>query len=203
MRSTLFSLVSSLFKKGNQDIWKRFAIKNNGIYSFVYNSRVSIPYKGFEISFDAHTHYAAVGSSSYETDFTRVSVGLKSLDELKFKVIPQGFVDSIAVWFGAQDIVVGNSIFDKKFLLKGNDTFKIQSLFSDNVVQEILMKHKHIYLSLDGEGNFDEIVPEGTVLLYAFSQDKLKNHNQLNELLLLIQALLDSLVKFRSVESIA
>jgi hypothetical protein len=110
----------------------------------------------------------------------------------------QGIVESISKLFGAQDIIIGDEAVDKKFIIKGNDEYKVQRIFSDEALKELILSQKGIQLEIDTEGIFNETVAEGSSLLYYVSTEKIKDLTQLNTLKELFTALIDQLIKINA-----
>ena len=135
---------------------------------------VEVTYKEHKILFDVYVNYSVVGSSSIDREYTRVRLEFISLDNLKLRLIPQGFIDTIGKLFGAQDILIGDKEFDKRFVIKGNEEFKIQMLFSNKIIREILLSQKDLYLEIMEEyGIFDEKIKEGYSMAIYISQEKI------------------------------
>ncbi len=195
-------LYDSIFKKNYEFVWQQFAIENCGIYSEAEHS-VEIFYNNYKIIFDTYIHHSVVGEKSYETEFTRVRLEFISPDNLRLRLTKQAFVDSISKLFGAQDIQIGDKIFDKRFMIKGNDDYKIQTLFSNKIIKKIILEQNDIHLEiLDKEGIFNEQVQEHNVMLYYISETTIKEIIQLQTLLKLYIAIIEQLTKLRSAEPI-
>ncbi len=125
----------------------------------------------------------------------------KTPDELRFRLTKQCFIDSIGKLFGAQDIRVGDKIFDNKFMIKGNDEYKIQTIFSNQTINNLILSQEDIHLQiLDKVGIFDEPIQEGNAMLYYISETLVKEKEQLNLLLKLYQTLIDQLTKTSSMK---
>ena len=114
--------------------WMQFAKEHNGKYipgQYWNADCIEIIYKNHHLLFDTYTDYTTSGNSSYNKTYTRVRVEFHSPDNLRFRLMKQGIFLSIGKLFGAQDIIIGDEDFDKKFVIKGNDEYKIQRIFSD------------------------------------------------------------------------
>jgi hypothetical protein len=191
-------IYNSIFGKNYEAVWRQFSTENNGIYSDTHNS-VEITYENHKILFDTYIHYSVVGGKSYETEFTRVRLEFISPDNLRLRLTKQAFVDNIGKLFGAQDIQIGDKTFDKRFMIKGNDEFKIQTLFSNEIIKGLILAQSDIHLQImDKEGIFDEPIKDGNVMLYYISETVVKDIAQLNSLLKLYTALVDHLTKLSS-----
>lgn len=194
-------IYNSIFKKNYEAIWRQFSTENNGIYSNNHNS-VEITYANHKILFDTYIHHSVVGGKSYETEFTRVRLEFISPDNLRLRLTKQAFVDTVGKLFGTQDIEIGDKVFDKRFMVKGNDEFKIQTLFSNEIIKNLLLAQSDIHLQiLDKEGIFDEPIQDGNIMLYYISETVVKEIAQLNSLLKLYTNLIDHLTKLSSIKA--
>jgi hypothetical protein len=200
----LKDIYKSIFVKDYEAVWKQFSTENNGTFvigQYHNLARVEIIYLNHKIIFDRYIHYQVVGVSSSETEFTRIRLEYKTPDELRFSITKQGVIDSIGKLFGVQDIQVGDKKFDEKFMIKGNDEYKIQTIFSNQAIKDLILSQEDIQIQiLDKEGIFDEPIKEGNVMLYFISETRVKDKRHLNSLLKLYQMLIDQLTKTRSMK---
>lgn len=190
--------------KNKESVWQQFSTENNGLYvvgKYHNLDSVEIVYLNHKIIFDCYIHYQVVRGASFETAFTRVRLEFRSPDELKFRLTSQGFIDKVGKLLGAQDIQIGDSAFDNKFMIKGNDEFKIRTILSNQNIKQILSLQKDIQIQiLDKEGIFDEPIQKGYSMLYYISENVVDEIEQLNSLLKLYQALIDQLTKTGSMK---
>ncbi len=192
----LKTIYRSIFGKDYGPIWRQFAKEIKGTYFPGGEEKVEFTYKDHKITFDTHTHYTSVGGSSRENDYVRGMVEFQSQDNLKLLIIPQDLIENIAKLFGAQDIIIGDKPFDKKFMVKGNDEYKAQLILSNNSIKKNLMKQDLIRLEITNEeGLFDEKVKEGNYMLYYVSEKKVTHIDELNKLYYLFVDLIDVLTK--------
>ncbi len=199
-------IYTSIFGKDYEPVWRQFAADNNGTYIVGKpgdQDSVEIMHSNHKIIFDRYIDYRVVGGKSYDTEFTRVRLEFLSPDNLKLRLNRQGVIDNITKLFGAQDIAIGDKEFDKKFMIKGNNEFKIQQIFSSSIVMECVLSQKDIVLEvLDKEGIFNEKIGEGNSMLYYISEQIVTNIDQLNTLLNLYKALIDQLTRIGSANPI-
>lgn len=202
----LQQLYKALFGKNYQEVWMQFAKELNGTFILANDGNedsVEIFYKDFKITFDTYTHIIVAGRSSREYEYSRVRVELVLADNLKFKLLRQGFIDSIGKLFGAQDIVIGDKEFDKAFIVKGNNDGKIRQLFSNTAIRNLVLSHNDISLQmLDTVGLFDEKIQDGHSVLYFISEEKIKHIEQLNSLYKLYIELLNQIIIISSAKPI-
>lgn len=202
---TMFkNLVQSLFNKNYEAIWKQFAIEKNGKYlegHYGEQDAVEIKYKNHIIKFDSYIYRGSHGHNDQKTEFTRIRLEFKSADNFKFRIMNQGIIDTIGKIFGLQDIQIGDKLFDRKFMIKGNDELKVQQLLSSAKIKEQMMNHKDLQLQvLDKEGIFYEKIQENHVMLYYISEEIITTVEQLNTLLQLYRDVFDQLINMCSVE---
>ena len=90
-------------------------------------------------------------------------------------------------------------IFDKRFMIIGTDEFKVQTLFSNELIKDLILAQSDIHLQiLDKEGIFNEPIQENNLMLYYISKTEVKEIGQLNSLLKLYTTLVDQLTKLSS-----
>ena len=195
-------IYNSIFGKNYEAVWRQFSTENNGTYILGKHDNldsVEINYSNHKIIFDQYIHYQVVGGTSHETEYTRVRLEFISNDKLQLRLTKQGVIDNIGKLFGAQDIQIGDKTFDKKFMIKGNDEFKVQTLFSSEIIKNLILAQRDIHLQiLEKEGIFNEPIQEGNAMLYYISETEVREIGQLNSLLKLYKALVDQLTKLSS-----
>ncbi len=187
-------------------LWQQFAIDHNGIFvegKYGNLDSVEINYQNHTIIFDRYIHYQVVGGQSLDKEFTRIRLQFKTADDVRFRLTKQGLIDSIGKILGAQDIQTGDKAFDDKFMIKGNNEFKIQSIFSNKILKNLLLKQKDILLEiLEKNGIFDEPINDGYLMLYYISESVVKDKVHLDALLELYITLIDQLIKTKSINTI-
>lgn len=70
--------------------------------------------------------------------FTTFGAYLYNRNDFRFAIHTKGFIDEIGKFFGMQDIVLGYSEFDEKFIVKTNEEGKTATLFADASIRETL-----------------------------------------------------------------
>ena len=195
-------IYKSVFGKDYEPMWKEFANDINGTLTIKSEFIVQCNYNDFVLTIDTHTHYATVGTSTFETEYIRCQVEVLSTDKLKFRLTPQGLMEGIGKLLGAQDIVIGDKEFDRKFMIKGNDDYKIQTFLSSEPIKNILLQDKLIRFELtDEDGIFDEKPSIGYSMLYYISDQKITNISQLKDLYILLTKSVDKLMELKSIKT--
>ncbi|MFN5416786.1 MAG: hypothetical protein ACK5B9_06985 [Flavobacteriia bacterium] len=202
--SILKKIIKKFFGKDYEFLWRQFAIENEGIYfSDFGQDKVEFDYQAYKVVFETYRHYVSSGHGSYESHYVRAIVEFNSYDKIKLRITNQGLIDTVAIFFGAQDIQIGDASLDKKYIIKGNDEFKAQLILSDNLIKKFLLENEIIRLEItEGEGLFDEKPQEGCSMLYYISEKKISQIDQLYELKSFITQFVDLLSKHGSVKPI-
>ncbi len=199
--SIAHDLYKSMFRKDYEIIWRQFAEQCSGKYEPISSDRVVIPYKNFTLTFDDYTHYTVVSGTAYESEFTRAIVEFTCTENFKFLITQQGFVENISKLFGAQDIRIGDKLFDKKFMVKSNDESNVKELLSNKSITSLMLQNKTLRLTLTNEeGLFSEKPKEGNVMLYYVWDGKIKQVAELHNVLALFTTTLDSLEKMCAIK---
>jgi len=132
--SNLKNILNIFKTKPYSEIMQQFSTENNGNYivgQYDNQDSIVINYLNYPIKFDKYILYRVVGGQTFEAEFIRVCLEVKTTDELRFKIVRQGLFENCGKLLGGQDIEIGDKDFDNKFLIKGNEEFKIQSILSN------------------------------------------------------------------------
>ena len=185
---------------------KPFASEIGGTYitgHYGDSDSVEVSYEKWQIIFDVYTLRTVVSGTEYRTLYTRIKAPFKTQDNLRFELYRSGLLSSISKLFGAQDIVVGDSDFDKAFIIKGTDEYKISTLFSTAKVKEVIQAQKDLSLGItNNEGFWGKELPEGVNELYFNVEGVIKDVEHLKSLSILFCELLVQLSKVGSAKPI-
>ena len=155
----------SVFGPSKDEIWTQIAADIGGefIEGGFWGKDVLIYKHGeWQILLDTYTVTSSTGTATTSTTYTRMRVPFINKDGLYFKISREGFFSSIGKFFGMQDIEIGDSFFDKQFIIKGNDPEKIKLLLADDRIKELCQTQPRIHLRIkDDEGWFGTDFPEG------------------------------------------
>lgn len=192
-------VLNEIFGPDKKTAWRQFAKETGAAYidgHFGNSDRIEISFEKWQIVFDVYISRVMSGSASYQQAYTRVRAPFIPRDDLKFSVYRKGLLSSIGKLFGAQDIVVGDPVFDDAFIIKGNDEYKIQSLFSSDKLRKLILSQKDVHLEkISDEGFWGEKLPQGISELYFNVEDEITDVEQLKNLQLLFEELLTQLSK--------
>ncbi|MCL9807636.1 hypothetical protein NAT51_19090 [Flavobacterium amniphilum] len=188
--------------KTKSNIWEEFANATGG--KFVerdenwLSDKAEIDHNGWKIIFDNHT----ICSDKFQQEMTRVIAPIVTVDKFRFEIYRNGFIRSIEKIFGAQDIKIGRQEFDKTFIIKSNNEFKIKSLLQNQKIRSLIENEKEVNLELsDQKGVWGVKLPEKELELQFYTDGAINNIEHLKSLLSLFQELLDTLYQMKSIEN--
>jgi hypothetical protein len=75
--------------------------------------------------------------------FTTLQAPFSDPNGFRFALYPQDFLAGIGKLFGMQDVKVGFPDFDRKFIIKSNQSLKVKQLLADNAIREKLQQMQH------------------------------------------------------------
>jgi hypothetical protein len=139
-------------KQQNKHLWKGFAKSLKGSYhpELTPIGEIKTRIQGVQIIIDTKED-PAKGSLRITT---RVSTSVHSAKGFTLSLSPEGFVASISKAFGRQDIVLGDQVFDHKFIVKSNNELLCR-LWLNAMIRPMLLLLEDYTLSIQ----------EGTILL--------------------------------------
>ena len=183
--------------------WQEFAKYINGSFTkhhFWHSAKVDTIYKNHRIIFDNYTVYNTVSSSTVTQTYTRVITPLSFKQEFYFEIYRKSIFSSIAKLFGMQDIETGHHEFDKDFIIKSNNGFKVKQLLNSPEVRKSIESIQNIHLSIsDNEGIWGDKLPEGQAELSFYCEKEIHDFEKLKEIQILFHTILD---QFQNMEII-
>lgn len=134
------SRLSRLLQGPHEHVWKQFALDVGGEYIDDPSEReqsVAFRLSGLPVLLERDVTLVGTGKVFVPVVSTRLSVELPAVPAYRFSMTAAGFGSSVARWFGAQDIAVGESVFDDAFVLKGVDPAVVRELFADDELRAL------------------------------------------------------------------
>lgn len=181
------------------NIWKQFATEIDGTFKEGYSWKsdsTTFEYKNWKIIFDNYTLW----SGKYSAEMTRVIAPITLKENFRFEIYNESFVRKIEKVFGAQDIVIGYEDFDKTFIVKSNNEFKIKTLLRNKELRNLVKIQKEVNIQiLNEKGIWEEKLPENEFELSYFISGEIKNIETLKSLLNLFKIMLDELYEMNSI----
>ena len=195
------SFWKSIFISVKKEVWKAVAKELGGSFekgSFFKADKLFVPYKKWEIMIDTYTE----SSGNTSTTYTRFRVPFKSSDNLQLELYRENFFSSIGKLFNMQDIKVGDINFDKHFIIRGSDEFKILQLFSNPELKQKLLIQKNVSVKINTSNYnlFGDSFPNGVNALCLEASGVIKRKDELHNCVEAMKILLDGLVKTNSAE---
>ncbi|MDX6181923.1 hypothetical protein SGQ44_04715 [Flavobacterium sp. Fl-77] len=187
-------------QKSENNIWKDFAKETDGIfkegYSWISDS-TEIEYKKWKIIFDNFT----IWSGKYSAETTRIITPIILIDNFRFEIYREGFTRKIEKLFGAQDLKIDDNQFDKSFIIKSNNKFKIKKLLQNKELKNQLELQKEVNLQIsDQKGIWGEKLPKDQFELSFFLNRKVRDLELLKAILKLFKIILDDLHEMKAIE---
>ncbi len=185
--------------KSKENIWKSFSKQSGGTFfegEYGMLDGTIVSYKNWKIVFDYYDLY----SGKFNERFTRVFVPIVSLDDFRFEIYNNGIIRSIEKFFGAQDIEIGIKEFDKRFILKSNNGFKLKKLLLNPQIRQLLEFQKEVNFEISNYKGIWEKESQELELSF-FLKGEVKSIETLNFLLELFKLVLDNLAENHSIES--
>ncbi|MCH2204652.1 MAG: hypothetical protein MK132_02120 [Lentisphaerales bacterium] len=192
----------SLFGPSKGEIWGQIAKDIGGRFSeggFFGTDVLKYKHNDWELNLDTFTRSSGSGQQRSTTTYTRMRVPFVNKDNFYFEIYPEGIFSPLGKWFGMQDVEIGDSFFDEKFIIKGNSDQRLKELFADSEIKRLIHGQPQIYLKVkDDEGWFGSSFPEGVDELYFEARGVIKDTAILKDLFELFARILDHLVAIDS-----
>lgn len=137
------SRLSRLLRGKHHHVWEQFAHDVGGVYAAGENGAqdtVSTQVHGHSATLEGDVTMILVGKALMPVVSTRFVVDLPTVADYRFAMTPSDFTTTIARWFGAQDIAVGESVFDEAFVLRGVTPDFVRRLFADDELRALCLQ---------------------------------------------------------------
>lgn len=175
-----------------EEKWLQFSREIDAKYvqgGLFKSSHVKVNIDNWTIVLD--TQLIATGRT--RTTHTRIRARFVNIAGFYFRIYKNGIFNKICKLFGMQDILIGDIIFDDKFIIKGNDEQKIKQLFSNRKIREMINDQAEIYLEITDEYGGCNIL-ENNIAELKFSVDgEIKDVDRLKRLFKLFEKVLNEL----------
>lgn len=186
-----------------ESIWKSFTAQVNGKYverSYWHSDKTEVIYKNWIIVFDNYTEYRTVSSTTIQQTYTRVICAYTTVDNFRFEISRTNFLNSIGKLFGSQDIKIGDTKFDKDFIIKTNDPTQVKALLSNNEIRRRIEEQLEINLEISNQkGIWEDKLPDNEFELSFFVEGRIKDIGRLISIYKLFTNLLDQLYEIGSI----
>jgi hypothetical protein len=198
-------LFKDLFGASQAEVWKNVAREVGGTFNggaLFEKTMVRLNYGRWEIVLDSYAVTHSTGKyGNSTTHYTRMRAPFINKDGFYFKIYNSSLFSPIGKFFGMQDIEVGDPIFDENFIIKGNDTLKINKMFKCEILKGMIAAQPKISFAIkDDEGLFGTRFPKGVDELYFEVPYIITDVEQLKELFDIFALTLELLVELDTVE---
>jgi len=158
-------------------------------------NKVQLHVKPWTISLDTYT----VNSQHSHVTYTRMRAPYVNPEGFRFTIYRKGAFSDLGKLLGMQDIAVGDPEFDEAFIIQGNNETRVQALFSDPKIRQMIQSQPKIRLQVkDSEGWFGPRFPENVDELYFQVEGVIKDVERLKALFDLFAAVLEQLCRIGS-----
>jgi hypothetical protein len=186
-------MLRQLFGPSREMIWRQLCNETQAEYvkgGFWKGDKVQASHGQWTITLDTYT----VSDGKTSTTYTRLRAPYVNKDGFRFTIYRKGFFSELGKLLGMQDVEVGYPEFDEAFIIKGNDERKLQALFANARIRQLIEMQPRIHLTVkDDEGWFGTSFPEGVDELYFCVLGIIKDLDRLKSLYQLFAEVLDHL----------
>jgi hypothetical protein len=126
-------------KTDSSAAWSAFAERNDGTVELDKKDRVKavrFEHAGWPILVDRYT----VSTGQSTVTYTRAGAGFRAQTPFRCKVWKEGFFSRIGKKLGMQDMVVGNPVLDRDFVIQSDSPGLARSLLAGSRVGELLLR---------------------------------------------------------------
>lgn len=187
------SLLRELFGPSKKEIWKMLSDEIGSEFvegGFFKADKVLVKHKEWTITLDTYTVSNGKSSSTY----TRMRAPYVNVDNFRFSIYRSGIFTEIGEFLGFHDIEIGDTNFDKSFVIKAPNENKVRELLTEPKLKELVNCQPRFHLEVkDDEGWFGVSFPEGVDELYFVVPGVIKDIDQLKELFEIFAETLDRL----------
>ncbi|RCJ16786.1 hypothetical protein A6S26_32630 [Nostoc sp. ATCC 43529] len=192
------SFFRKIFGPSKEEVWRQFCDEIGGDFivgGFWRGSdKVQVKYQEWTITLDTYIVNNSNGESSTSTTYTRIRAPYISRDGFRFKIYRKNILSNIWKLFGMEDLNVGDSEFDRDFIIHGNNKFQAEQLFSNTQIRTLIKAQPHINIIVkDDEGFFGTKFPPEVDELYFEVGYAIKDVQQLKSLFELFAEILHEL----------
>lgn len=188
----------SLFGPSQKETWTQFSqeVKAEFIKGGVFGThKVVAQEKIWTITLDTF----AVHTGKATIPFTRLRAPFMTKDSFRFKIERRNFFSPVADFFGRKSLSTGYPDFDKEFVIKSSDEYKMKKFFSSEPIRMLLLEQKDFEFEIkDDEGWPGTKFPSDVDELYLQATGIVKDVERLKKFLLIFTASMNQLVEIGS-----
>jgi hypothetical protein len=147
------TLMRRLFGPSREEIWRQLSADIGAQYvegRFLKSDKVEATHHEWKVVLDSY----AVSTGKVTVVFTRMTARFLNPGTFRFRIYREGVFSEIGKWFGMQDIEVGDSEFDEKFVIKGTDEGQVRTLLSNPKIRELIAAEPDIKFMVNDKGKW-------------------------------------------------
>jgi hypothetical protein len=186
------------FSPSKDDVWRQLSQEIGAEFTAggLWKGDKVVAHVGpWTITLDTYT----VNTQHSHITYTRMRAPYINPEGFRFTIYRKGFFSELGKMLGMQDIEIGDPIFDEAFIIKGNNEARVQNLFADVRLRELIQLQPAIHLAVnDREGWFGPKFPENVDELFFQVVGVIKDVPRLKALFDLFAAVLDQLCRIGS-----
>lgn len=117
--------------------WGKLAQDNNGIFrAFITND---CEYRRFEITIPFGHGDICFNTNEFRP--LKTTFEFSQAIDFEFLIYEEDYLDKISKLFGANEIIIGDELFDQRFFIKGDDPKRLKYFLTSNI-RAFLLEHK-------------------------------------------------------------
>ena len=182
-------LLRDIFGPSKNDIWQQLADESNGYFvdgGFFGKTKIVFHHGQWSITLDTYTRD--------KSTFTRMRAPYVNQDGFRFDICLENFFSGIGKSLGGQDIQIGDSYFDDRFIIKGNSEKKVRDFLANPKLRKLIEAQPNIRFEVrDDEGWFGATFPDGVDELRFSCGDVISDIDRLKDLYELFAVALNQL----------
>jgi hypothetical protein len=191
-------LLRQIFGPSKDEIWADLSRQIGAEFvdgGFWKGSKVIAREGPWTVTLDTYTVSTGKSSQTY----TRLRAPYVNRDGFRFEISRTNIFTAVGLFFGMQDIEVGDSEFDRQFVVKSDDPEQVRKLLANPKLRELMLAQPSLLLRVvDDEGWFGDQFPEGVDEIYFIAGGVLKNADLLKGLFELFSETLQTLCEIGS-----
>ncbi len=188
----------SVFGPSRPEIWQQIAQDLGGNYiGEAFFGEDAVIYRHGEWQIVLDVRYQQEGGST--ASYTRLRAPFINKDGFVFRIFRKRFLSFIGKLIGAQDVVIGDPVFDDPFIIQTNSEDRIRYLLEDEALKQLIQQQPDVWFEVRGDdGLFGVDFPDGVDQLYFESAGVIKDTPLLKGLFELFSLTLMRLVEMDS-----
>src|SRR5512136_2485528 len=131
------SILRQIFGPSQEEVWRQLGSEIGAEFvegGFWRGNKVQARVKEWTVTLDTYT----VSTGKSHITYTRMRAPYVNKDGFQFTIYRKNLFSELGKRLGMQDIEVGDPEFDRDFIIKGNDEFKVLALFGNPRIRQLI-----------------------------------------------------------------